>query len=597
MRLPTLGRLHLACTFSLATLAPGAALLGPPVRCRRLTMQQVGPAAAAAAAAANPRDPVVHYQLGIAQLQAGSAAAAAASLRRSLELGWLEQAWHDDPLGPYHAAADELMEAREYAAAEECWRHSLQLDAGNVAIHERLAATLRLSGKLTAAADALHDTLVLLGNEGDDEEDTGVVVGVAGGAEEEAEVQCWLWMDLGSVIEDVVPIAGTGAAWPSPGGEPSPSPPPSVRVGSLAPESLTAEACYRRALALGPEVGEAHKRLADVLACAEGPAAAQPHFARAARLLPDDICCATHVHYAAPSPAGRRLPAPPLPPPAAEGDAAAAAAPTLRALQVEATGDEWVRRAASVFEAHGVVVLPSLLGEEARAALQAAVVAAEDSAADFTAETREAAARAHRALPVGGAARAALGGVAAELWPLLGAVLQAEAAPLLGAGFMRVGPGAEAQQLHKDVHGHDRHGAVEGMGGGGPGGAARAVSIQLQLTDTTAQPHMGALEVMPGSHRPDAASARPDHIARAVAEPTAAAGVLPVAVPAGTCTLYSSRLWHRGGANRSDRERTFCFLTVSEPDAPAPAGLIHTMEAEDVGAWRLDHRGLHENVS
>ena len=123
-------------------------------------------------------------------------------------------------------------------------------------------------------------------------------------------------------------------------------------------------------------------------------------------------------------------------------------------------------------------------------------------------------------------------------------------------------------------------------------GGARAVSIQLQLSDTTAQPCMGSLEVLPGSHRPDAARARPEQIKRAVKEPTPSSGVLAVAVPAGSVTLYSSRLWHRGGANRSDRERTFCFLTVSEPDAPAPAGLIHTMERDEVGGWMLDHRGL-----
>ena len=59
---------------------------------------------------------------------------------------------------------------------------------------------------------------------------------------------------------------------------------------------------------------------------------------------------------------------------------------------------------------------------------------------------------------------------------------------------MRVMPGALEQQLHKDVHGHDRHEAVEGMPGGA-GGEARAVSIQIQLTDTAAQPCMGSLEV------------------------------------------------------------------------------------------------------
>lgn len=198
--------------------------------------------------------------------------------------------------------------------------------------------------------------------------------------------------------------------------------------------------------------------------------------------------------------------------------------------------------------------------------------------------------REHRALAVRGAAEATLSAVLTQLWPLLATLLQAEAAPLLGAGYMRVGPGAEAQELHKDVHGHDRHAAVEEIGG--PGGAARAVSIQLQLSDTTPQPDMGSLVVLPGSHRPDAASARPEQIKRAVAEPTAENGAVAVAVPPGTVTLYSSRLWHCGGANRSDRERTFCFLTVCEPDAPAPAGLIHTMEMEDVGAWVVDGKGL-----
>ena len=57
-------------------------------------------------------------------------------------------------------------------------------------------------------------------------------------------------------------------------------------------------------------------------------------------------------------------------------------------------------------------------------------------------------------------------------------------------------------------------------------------------------------------------------------------------------TLYSSRLWHRGGANFADRVRTFCFLTLMESDAPAPPGLIHTMARADVGSWIVRHGGL-----
>ena len=221
-----------------------------------------------------PRDPVAHYQLGLAQLDSGSAAAAAASFRSSLELGYLEDmtAWclgpNDDPLGPYHAAADALLEAEEFAAAEACYRYSLQLNGQNVAVRERLAATLRLSGRLAEAADELHDTLSLL-------------------AEEDEEVRCWLLLDLGAVIEDLAPIAGTGADWPSTTAAGTSSTgtssksvtsggaAPAVRVGSLGPERLSAEECYRRAVRLDPEAGEAHKRLADVLAYARGAATAQ----------------------------------------------------------------------------------------------------------------------------------------------------------------------------------------------------------------------------------------------------------------------------------------------------------------------------------
>jgi uncharacterized protein (DUF2236 family) len=97
--------------------------------------------------------------------------------------------------------------------------------------------------------------------------------------------------------------------------------------------------------------------------------------------------------------------------------------------------------------------------------------------------------------------------------------------------------------------------------------------------------------VLPGSHRPDAAFGHPTAILRAIQEGEAA-GQLTIAVPRGTATLYSSRAFHRGSANRSDRARTFCFLTVCEPDCAAPAGLIHTMERRDVGAWLVGPQGL-----
>jgi len=71
----------------------------------------------------------------------------------------------------------------------------------------------------------------------------------------------------------------------------------------------------------------------------------------------------------------------------------------------------------------------------------------------------------------------------------------------------------------------------------------------------------GSLVVLPGSHRPDVAAGAPGPILRAIQE-GGAGGEVVVAVPRGSITLYSSRLYHRGSANLSPQARTFCFLTV-----------------------------------
>ena len=99
----------------------------------------------------------------------------------------------------------------------------------------------------------------------------------------------------------------------------------------------------------------------------------------------------------------------------------------------------------------------------------------------------------------------------------------------------------------------------------------------------------GSLEILPGSHRPDASAAQPAIIRAACDD---ARRVVPVDVGAGSVTVYSSRLWHRGGANAGPRERVFAFLTLTEPSSPAPPGLIHTMTREDVGKWVVGPAGL-----
>jgi len=88
---------------------------------------------------------------------------------------------------------------------------------------------------------------------------------------------------------------------------------------------------------------------------------------------------------------------------------------------------------------------------------------------------------------------------------------------------------------------------------------------------------------------PTAATGRSEVI-RAACEDSSR--LVPVDVGAGTVTIYSSRLWHRGGANQGKRERVFAFLTLAEASSAAPPGLIHTMTRDDVGAWIVGAEGL-----
>ena len=517
-------------------------------------------------------------------------------------------------------AADDFLMGGDFSAAEACYRPLLRLDPHDAGVRERLAACLRGAGQMHDAANELHMALSDVEN---------------------AEDRGWLYLDLGSLLEDLAPVPGTGVEWAAApdddlvrdgkvrlgkgiewtrieAEEEEEEASSSFAIGLAEDEEwLSAEDCYRRAIALQPEHGEAYKRLADWLVMAPGGAAAAVDpFATAASLLPDDICAATHCFYGAPEPHAL----PPLPLPAALPTEAAPqlADITMDVLADEAKDDEatvaWVARAAESFERHGCLVLPGFLVDAECDALAACVRSASDDehVLDFLGETRAASRRMHKALPVS-AAHAALDGALARLWPLLSTVLQAEAAsstanaavgtgsahvPLVGSGFMSVGSGAEAQSLHKDVHGFDRHGSIgaaqDGVDSALPaGGGARAVSIQLQLTDTTradaAAPPTGSLELLPGSHRPDAATGRSEVI-RAACEDSSR--LVPVDVGAGTVTIYSSRLWHRGGANQGKRERVFAFLTLAEASSAAPPGLIHTMTRDDVGAWIVGAEGL-----
>ena len=581
------------------------------------------------------------FERGCALLDEGAVSRAAAELRHSVEI----DATHLPTLGALHVAADELLTLaaaddddgpvarRHLEDAEACWRASLRAvpPEHRLASATSLAGTLRRARKFADAADATHDAL-------DYVPDAGATT-----------ARAWLWGELGTLIEDLALAPRAGAPAEARSGEGVYPQPIDVVVGS-AREALSPEECYLRAIEeeAGDNgdawIGATYKRLAEWRALTRGAEAATGAFAAASRLLPDDICCATHALYGAPPdrPGARALQmappdrtgAPGLPTTAphrvsADGTAGLDddTAASVRRLTIVRANDEddasWGARAAARFERDGVVVLPGLLDDAHGAMLDDSLAAAEaEGAKDFTDQTHAAArgaARTHRALPLaasaGGedgdsdgdtesAAVAALDAVVLTLWPMLSRALQVvgdddddghggRRAPLIGAGFMRVAPGAAAQALHKDVSGHDRHAAGAGtaMRDSGP----RAISIQIQLTDTTHARRTGALEVLPRSHRPDAAVGKPgvlEAIAASDGDAVRERHVVPIAVPRGTVTVYSSRLWHRGGANHGSTERTFAFLTVTEPDAPAPFGLIHTMTRADVGRWALSPDGL-----
>lgn len=468
-----------------------------------------------------------------AHLEAGAYESAAACLRRYLRLERDEEM-----LAVLTGIAGALSIAGEHEPALRSLRLALEMEPHDIATQEALITALRRAGRLREAAETCHSMLKS-----------------SGGARE----ACWLYHHLGGLIQELVPLPGTGLEWEVP--DPSAAPPAltlggagAAQEGAALEETLTAEECYSRAAALDPSCGLVHKRLAEVQGQARGPRAAAVVWAIAARLLPDDICAATHHFYGAPVP--RRLCPEPISPPvqggtpdmqpadvepgaggggsAVAGGRAGSAGPRgllmLADVSVDPRGLGWEERAVATLEVWGVVVLPRLLCESACSALDASVAAADaaETTADLTGDTRDPNCRVHKALPLRGAGgrdveapgvAAADGSVdwapgvgvssggthwaqdfplgvtaahpvsqaLASLFPVLSRVLRCapgQAFPLLGAGWMRVSPGATDQPLHKDVPGHDRHGGVPPILPACDD-APRAVSIQIQLTDTS----------------------------------------------------------------------------------------------------------------
>ena len=251
------------------------------------------------------------------------------------------------------------------------------------------------------------------------------------------------------------------------------------------------------------------------------------------------------------------------------------AIPTIESLSAPLPHDaDKLNEALAKWRRNGLAVFPSLLSADRVKALLAHVRAAQHGnyTADYTAVTRDKNSRSHKALPVG-EAKEALESIANSLQPFFEAALGTSAPALLESGFMVTGPGAMAQNFHRDV---------------APAVVSRssiAVSVQVSLVDTA--PTQGCLEVIP---RSQAFSTEVSDKERQEKMPH-----VKVAVPAGTVTVYALHTMHRGTANTHTDDRPFYFFTLVG-EGLAPPGLAYTIQPDDVGRWQLAEGAVQERA-
>mmetsp|Transcript_28642 Transcript_28642/g.42739 ORF Transcript_28642/g.42739 Transcript_28642/m.42739 type:complete len:609 (+) Transcript_28642:78-1904(+) len=545
--------------------------------------------------------------------------AAASFLQARLEAERERPQTSIDLLGNLHSIALALMEFDDVhlgavgdvsptARAAELFQYSLDNFGEDPAVRERLSAAFRTLGQLNKSAEELFKVIKTL-----EEEQTA-----------DDETLCMLYLDLGFLIDDVIPLPGAGYDLESVINYDEKDAPKltfeheeiveTVADGEITYQlkertiPLSSFDCYRNAINLDPASGLAHKKLADALAIIGKNEESSKAFGLAAKFLPDDICCATHLHFASIQ---------------NDSQEAKLAIPLEKDVKLGKTLDDIcvdsshldtgssLPSLASTFEKNGVIVfrgalsldVVKVLSDKVDEIISSSTDTADCTVSDFTDETKAAKRRIHKALPLvdNEQCTKTVSHLMGRLRPLLALILQCNSSeddiPLIGAGFMQTSPNATGQQLHKDVHHSDRHETFDGNPESWDcdlNGYPRCISIQAQLTDTTLGGKMGSLEVMPGSHRPDLVS--PSAIAKAVKDPSdSGSGVITVNVVPGTVTIYSSRLWHRGGANESQKDRRFCFFTATENQENAPPGLIHTMQMSDVGRWCISGSGLEKN--
>ncbi len=540
--------------------------------------------------------------------------AAASFLQERLEAEREKPQTSMDLLGNLHAIALALMEFDDMpngdvgnvspmARAAELFQYSLDSFGEDPAVRERLSAAFRTLGQLNKSADELFKVIKTLEEEQSADDET----------------LCMLYLDLGFLIDDIVPLPGAGYELETVANYEEENAPKvefqyEEIVETAADDEITYQLkertvplssfdCYRKAISLDTTSGLAHKKLADALAIIGKNEESCKAFGVAAQYLPDDICCATHLHFASMQNDSQQAK---LAIPLKEGVKLGQTLDDISANSILLDNESSLPSLAATFEKNGVIVFPGALSVDDVKVLSDKVndiisSSALSDVSDFTDETKAAKRRIHKALPLNNGDEQCTQTVSkllGRLYPLLALILQSsdseDGIPLIGSGFMQTSPGASKQDLHKDVHFLDLHEDFDEMPESWDcklNGYPRCVSIQVQLTDTTLGGNMGSLVVMPGSHRPDT-GVSPSAIAAAV---DSGSGVIPVNVTPGTVTIYSSRLWHSGGANESNKDRQFCFFTATENQQNAPPGLIHTMQMSDIGKWRISGSGLKNN--
>ena len=543
--------------------------------------------------------------------------AAASFLQDRLEAEREKPQTSIDLLGNFHAVALALMEFDEIhpgdvgdvspmARAAELFQYSLDNFGEDPAVRERLSAAYRTLGELDKSAEELFKVIKTL-----EEEETA-----------DDETLCMLYLDLGFLIDDIMPLPGAGYELESAVNYEEEDAPKITFQHEEIVETVSDDEikyqlkertiplssfdCYRNAISLDPTSGLGHKNLADALAIIGKNEESCKAFEIASKYLPDDICCATHLHFASMQNSSQ---------------ATKLAIPLKNDVKLGQTLDDIcmdigasLQSMAATFERNGVIVFPDalslddvkVLSEKVDGIISPSIANTSDTGctvSDFTDETKAPKRRIHMAFPLvdNEQCTKTISNLLGKLHPLLAIILQCNSSedgiPLIGAGFMETSPSASGQVLHKDVHFLDLHEDFDEMPESwdcSRNGFPRCISIQVQLTDTTlGGKMMGSLEVLPGSHRPDT-GVSPADIAKAVRDPCdSGSRVIPVNVAPGTVTIYSSRLWHRGGANESKKDRQFCFFTATENQQNvAPPGLIHTMQMSDVGKWCISSSGL-----